>query len=196
MKYCFRCGQELSDESRFCKNCGAAAEPSVESSSDEEESKGGKIALIVILSITGFLFVLVLTLVLIFLFGNPRSSKPQYDNIWDNYSYVQQDTVSDQSQADETKENDDYVIPNSDSRYVSESELSAFTEWELKVARNEIYARRGRTFKDSALQSYFNSKPWYYGSVEAKDFKETVFNEYEKANIDTIAKYEKSKGYR
>ena len=53
MKYCFRCGQELSDESRFCKNCGAAAEPSVESSSDEEESKGGKIALIVILSITG-----------------------------------------------------------------------------------------------------------------------------------------------
>jgi hypothetical protein len=56
--------------------------------------------------------------------------------------------------------------------------------------------RSGRIFKDSALQSYFNSKPWYHGSVDAEDFKETVFNEYEKANIDTIAKYEKSKGYR
>ena len=33
--------------------------------------------------------------------------------------------------------------------------------YDLWIARNEIFARHGRMFKDPDLQAYFNSKSWY-----------------------------------
>ena len=52
----------------------------------------------------------------------------------------------------------DYVIPDSSSRQLDSSDLSGLSEWELRVARNEIYARHGRMFNDSALDSYFSGQ--------------------------------------
>ncbi|MCR5591756.1 MAG: YARHG domain-containing protein [Lachnospiraceae bacterium] len=89
-----------------------------------------------------------------------------------------------------------YVLPDSDSRYIDESELDNLTEWGCKVARNEIYARYGRKFKDKDLQNYFDSKAWYSPSVDAKDFDESILNKWEKANVLTITQYEKKMGYR
>lgn len=37
-----------------------------------------------------------------------------------------------------------YVIPDSSSRYLSTSELQGYSDWQLYIARNEIYARHGR----------------------------------------------------
>ena len=89
---------------------------------------------------------------------------------------------------------DGFIFPDSDSRYLSESELAGLSDWELRVARNELYARHGRKFKDTELQNYFNGCSWYNGTINPDDFNdETMFNKYEMANRDLIRGYEKSR---
>ncbi len=91
--------------------------------------------------------------------------------------------------------NSDYIIPYSGSRYLTEEDLADLTPWQLKLARNEIYARRGRKFLDEQLQAYFDSCSWYTGMIEPDDFNEDMFNDYEKQNKDFIRKYETERGY-
>ena len=69
------------------------------------------------------------------------------------------------------------------------------TREQLRLARNEIYARHGRKFKDAALDEYFRSKSWYMPTIEPDNFNENVFNDYEIANRKLIADYEKKMGY-
>lgn len=92
---------------------------------------------------------------------------------------------------------DDYILPYSDSAYLTEEDLDGLTKDELRLACNELYARHGRKFKDADYQAYFNSKSWYHGTVDPEDFDDTaVFNQYELANRDFIIAYEKEKGYK
>ena len=93
-------------------------------------------------------------------------------------------------------ETQDYILADSNSRYISTSDLEGLTKEELSYARNEIYARHGRRFKDEGLQSYFDSKDWYEGTISPDDFRESMLNDYEIKNAETILSYEKSKGYR
>lgn len=89
-----------------------------------------------------------------------------------------------------------YIFPNSDSEELTEDDLEGMTAWECKIARNEIYARHGRKFKDEELQTYFNGCDWYEGTVESDDFQESDLNDIEIANRDLIVDYEKEQGYR
>ena len=84
----------------------------------------------------------------------------------------------------------EYIFPNSDSEYLTEYDLSSMSSEEFRIARNEIYARHGRMFKDKALQNYFDSKSWYTPSVRPEDFNEQWLNEYEKANAKFIKSFE------
>ena len=86
--------------------------------------------------------------------------------------------------------NDEYIFPYSNSQYLTESDLWSMSSEELRIARNEIYARHGRMFKDKALQNYFDSKSWYIPSVRPEDFNEQWLNEYEKANAKLIKSFE------
>lgn len=85
---------------------------------------------------------------------------------------------------------EDYVFPNSNTQLLTEADLQGKTTEQLRIARNEIYARHGRKFNDETLQNYFNSKSWYSGTVEANAFDEGVLNEIEKKNADFISSYE------
>lgn len=91
---------------------------------------------------------------------------------------------------------DDYVIADSDSRYITEEDLAGLTDYEILLARNEIYARRGRIFNNEELNTYFRSKSWYSPTVSGEDFTEeyaaSVFNDYELQNIAAIVAYEKA----
>ncbi|MCD8148271.1 MAG: YARHG domain-containing protein [Clostridiales bacterium] len=92
-------------------------------------------------------------------------------------------------------EDQDYILPNSDTSYLSKSDLENLTAEELRIARNEIYARHGRIFTDDSLNEYFNSKSWYNGTISADDFDNSILNEYEKANAELISEYESEMGY-
>lgn len=88
--------------------------------------------------------------------------------------------------------NEDYILPDSDSKYYSKKDLKKLTREEVKLARNEIYARHGRKFvKDMTVKEYFEGKDWYSGTVD--DVKDSELNKYEIANRDLIVKYEKKK---
>lgn len=90
----------------------------------------------------------------------------------------------------------DYVIADSDSTYLTESDLEGLSEQELKIARNEIFARHGRLFDDSELQAYFDSCSWYNGTIDPDDFDSSeMLNEYELENVSTIRAYEDEMGY-
>ena len=91
---------------------------------------------------------------------------------------------------------DGYVLASSGTKYLSDSDLAGMSAQELKLARNEIYARHGRKFKDAGLQAYFNSCDWYSGTISPDSFQESLLNKYEKKNKDVITAYEKKMGYR
>lgn len=55
----------------------------------------------------------------------------------------------------------EFVIRDSDARELTEQDLFGLSSFELKIARNEIYARHGRSFVKKIYQNYFNSKSWY-----------------------------------
>ena len=94
-------------------------------------------------------------------------------------------------------DSDDYIFANSASAYLSESEVSSLSRENLNLALNEIYARRGRIFKDSSLSAYFNSKSWYEPKYTSDEFSKYVtFNKYEQANLNLIINEQKEKGYR
>ncbi len=94
---------------------------------------------------------------------------------------------------EEDVQGDVYLLPDVAIKYYSEKELAHLTKEELRLARNEIYARHGRMFSSQDLQGYFEEKSWYvpvYTAEEFTDIEKDVFNEYEKANIVMIQKME------
>ncbi len=60
---------------------------------------------------------------------------------------------------------------------------------DLRVLRNEIYARHGRIFKDTALQKYFAAQPWYQPNP---DFKDDMLTETEYKNLAIIKEVEEN----
>lgn len=108
----------------------------------------------------------------------------------------QQKVEKPSKETEETSENrtdEDYVLPNSDSEYLTTEDLEGMTPEELRIARNEILARHGRQFNDPALAAYFESKEWYSGDIDPDTFdSQTVseLNDFELKNIDLIQSME------
>lgn len=76
---------------------------------------------------------------------------------------------------------DDLYPPYAVKGQASDSTIAQY----LRLLRNEIYARHGRIFKDSQLQSFYGKMDWF-----TKNKKESGLNESEKNNIDCILKQE------
>lgn len=85
-----------------------------------------------------------------------------------------------------------YMIPSSSYSRLTEADLAGYTKEQLKIARNEIYARHGRRFDTEALQNYFNTKSWYSGTIAPSSFSEDLLSQVEKDNIKLIKKKEES----
>lgn len=84
----------------------------------------------------------------------------------------------------------EYIIEDSDSRLLTEDELYYYSADELRIARNEIYARHGRLFDDQELQNYFDSKSWYYGTIAPADFSESYLSDIERKNANLMREVE------
>lgn len=92
-------------------------------------------------------------------------------------------------EANETPE-EQYILDESNTRNYTRAELSGMSKDQLRLARNEIYARHGYTFKSIELFTYFSGKSWYNPTVEPDAFQESVLNRYEKANTALIEQLE------
>lgn len=79
-----------------------------------------------------------------------------------------------------------YIFPDSDRRLLSRDALRGLSTDQLRLARNEIYARRGRFFRDPALAAHFGRFPWYRPTSW-----EVSLNAVEAANVKLITSLER-----
>lgn len=89
-----------------------------------------------------------------------------------------------------------FVFPYSDTQLLSAADVQFLSDWQIRVAINEIYARHGRKFKDAELQNYFDSCSWYYGIYEPDEFtkmQDSLLNDIEKKNINTLVNERESR---
>lgn len=88
----------------------------------------------------------------------------------------------------QAKEEEEWILPESDERYYTTEELEELSDKELYFARNEIFARLGREFNNKDLQEYFNEQSWYLPEYSPEDFDSNgpTLNKYEKANAEAI----------
>ncbi len=87
----------------------------------------------------------------------------------------------------------DSIFPETYSRYIDESELYGFSSGELRLIRNEIFARHGRIFSSPDLAAYFGQKAWYVPTYSPEEFDANMgsyLTAYELANLEVILKYE------
>lgn len=82
--------------------------------------------------------------------------------------------------------NDYFIIPSSGERYLNASDLKVLSKSDLRLARNEIFARHGYMFKSKELQTYFGSQHWY----EPKASSPVKLSAWEKYNVQLIKKHE------
>lgn len=72
-------------------------------------------------------------------------------------------------------------------RALTEQNLHGLSLHELRLLRNEVYARHGRMFHADWLQQYFSFQPWYNAD---ENFKDEELSGTDKANVETIVKHE------
>ena len=72
---------------------------------------------------------------------------------------------------------------------ITDETLGALFAEDLRVLRNEVYARHGRIFKDPELQKYFVAQAWYKPNP---DFKDDMLNAIEAKNLTKIREAEET----
>ena len=87
-----------------------------------------------------------------------------------------------------------YLLEYSNSVNLTDSDISHLSQYELRLAVYEIFARHGRTFSDQAVNNYFSQYSWYQPT--SANFDESALNMFEKYNLNLLIEYEKTMGYR
>jgi hypothetical protein len=80
----------------------------------------------------------------------------------------------------------DFIFPDSDRIRLTREMLRELSPGQLRIARNEIYARRGRFFRDPALADYFRRFGWYRPYAW-----DVPLSAVEQANVALIASIER-----
>lgn len=86
----------------------------------------------------------------------------------------------------DVEEDSGFIFPSSDKQLLSDNDLSSLNSIELRIARNEIFARKGRHFHSPDLIRYFEGKEWYKPTTW-----EPILNDIEISNALKIRAYEK-----
>ncbi len=135
----------------------------------------------------GFLLLIIIA----FLFSKCGKNTTQEQQQAKQNEQTQQVEVQLNQQANglDIRTTEEFIFADSDQRYLSDEEVKSLNKDEIRIAINEIYARRGRAFSTPELKEYFLSKSWYNPQYSQAEFSEKVFNEYERANINLLSKY-------
>ena len=98
---------------------------------------------------------------------------------------------------EESGDEDEYIFPDSDTTYLTKSDLKGMSADELNYAKNELYARHGRIFNREDLQEYFEDCSRYEGvntADEGDSYGDSYFfNDVEMANRNLLVKTEKKR---
>jgi uncharacterized caspase-like protein len=81
----------------------------------------------------------------------------------------------------------DFLLADSDTRLLTSNDLKGLSKDDLRIARNEIFARRGRYFSSPDLTSRFSKFSWYQPHTW-----DPQLNDIERANVALIERSEPS----
>ena len=87
-----------------------------------------------------------------------------------------------------------FILPQSGSQYLTQDDLAGMTPQLLCYARNEIFARNGRTFLSPELQMYFDDRYWYTPLYSPEQFSFDMLSSIEQANADLLLAAEEAAG--
>lgn len=155
----------------------------------------GVVAVLVVLTIAGIL-----------IFGksdkkeDPKDKQPVQGQ-QDDFEYLDDADTNDDADVDANDDADmddsaivdssEYILPNSNTVKLTRADLQGLSLEQLRLARNEIYARHGTIFGPADLQQYFGSKSWYKPTISFQAFNDNgTLNEFEGANLTLIVKME------
>ncbi len=220
--FCTKCGRQIPEGVKFCTKCGnplpvksnnqndrhnnnpIQKRESPKGDSSPSQSNGGRMVPITVIVLLALVVVgLIVFIIASGMNGNKSNVSPIAENskasISSSSAQIASQTEPSQSSAVPESSNNrevskDYILEFSSTRILSNSELTDLSAEELRIARNEIYARHGRKFKDKELQDYFNTKPWYHGTIEPNRFNDNSLSDIEMKNRDLIQEYEKKRG--
>lgn len=85
---------------------------------------------------------------------------------------------------------EDFILPNSSTQILDESNLVGLSAQQLTYARNEIYARHGYIFDSQELNDYFAEKSWYHSNPNY----DGTLNDIERQNAIFIKEYQENNG--
>lgn len=203
---CKNCGQELNENAKFCVYCGTETAASKAELNLDAPSKGNNKICLPIIIIAGAGFLIVIAIIIAIIFGIISHNRQEaITSISYDYEIEQTDDTS-ENILDETDSNDDmisnndidedidisseYILATSDTSLLSNEDLMHYTEEELRIARNEIYARHGLIFQSEDLSTHFSNTSWYNGTVSSTS--EINLSSTEKQNIEIIQAFETS----
>jgi hypothetical protein len=127
--------------------------------------------------------------------GEERLSREQED-LSSPKKYIEREKTrnrDDRSRTNKKRIETDYSnyqpgsYPEASTRYLTYNDLKNKSRWQLKIMRNEIYARHGFIFQTREMKNYFNNQSWYnpvYNNVSH------MLTSIEKSNIAYIKKFE------
>jgi YARHG domain len=115
-----------------------------------------------------------------FAWYQPHTWEPQLNDIERaNVALIERAEPADTAQGD-------FIIPDSDRRLLAPGDLRKLSKAELRIARNEIFARRGRYFEAADLKARFERFAWYSPSTW-----NPKLNSIEQANVALMDQIEK-----
>lgn len=217
--FCTKCGAQIKEGGKFCPKCGAPLRET-----PPEKKKFGSAPVIVLLVLLIVLALAGIGGVSYFLFhSDGQDFRVEVDED-DDYETKSEDGAEAEIEddAEEAKESDgeemsrenavvedeaidedhnmrdaDYILDYSAEYELTEKDLEGLTPEQLRIARNEIYARHGRRFLDEELNEWFCSKEWYlelpekYSPEEFDSLSPNPLSELERKNAAFISEYEK-----
>lgn len=152
--------------------------------------------------VVGILFIVLIIALAIGKAGDDKEKVPDTQQ-QEEQEIVEDVTVDDTTIEDATDENasdvdeeevvddSEYILPHSNVQKLTRADLEGLSKEQLRLARNEIYARHGMIFGAQDLATYFATKTWYTPTVAYADFYDQVtISEIEAANVALIVDVE------
>lgn len=79
-----------------------------------------------------------------------------------------------------------YIFQDSDGRLLTREDVARLSRNDIRIARNEIFARKGRIFQSPDLRDHFSRFPWYRPL-----YQNVPLNPIEQANVNLLLSMER-----
>lgn len=110
------------------------------------------------------------------------------DESWKNADKIVEEAMKNINSEEATADGDvEGIYPEASQRLLTDADLVGKSKLDLKMMRNEIFARHGYIFKTKDMKEHFEHQYWYEGKYNDVS---SMLTSIEKKNVELIKKYE------